>query len=228
MPIQDPLEMKETLDNVVHKLSLDDEYKAQFVRAFGSEEIDATKISLALEQFMKSIVSYQSKYDFYIEGKADFTESEKRGMELFFAEYNPAFPDKSGADCAHCHSGNNFDSQRYINNGLDEKPNQTDLGRELVTGNPADRAKFKVPSLRNIALTAPYMHDGRFSTLEEVIHHYNKGIKKSPTLDPALEYTTQTGLMLDEQDVQDLISFLNTLTDTHLVNNPMYANPHDR
>lgn len=225
MPIQDELEMKETLPSVIAKLEAKDDYKDQFIRAFGDDEITAVRMSLALEQFMNSIVSYRSKYDEYLEGITTLSASEERGRKLFFTEYNPGFPELSGPDCAHCHGGLNFDNNQYMNNGLDVEANQEDLGRQNATENTDDRAKFKVTSLRNIAVTAPYMHDGRFATLEEVINHYNDGIQISPTLDPALEYTTQTGLMLSDVDKQDLIAFLKTLTDEELLTDERYSDP---
>ncbi|HMQ50110.1 MAG TPA: cytochrome c peroxidase [Saprospiraceae bacterium] len=224
-PIQDPLEMNETLDHVVAKLNNSSRYRDQFVRAFGSDEITPDKMALALEQFMLSIVSFQSKYDRYLAGEAMLTESELRGKLLFETEYNPFFPEFSGADCAHCHGGNNFENDQYMNNGLDSDAELTDLGREMVTQNANDRAKFKVPSLRNIALTAPYMHDGRFSTLEEVIDHYNAGIQLSATVNPTVANTQQTGLFLTNQDKQDLINFLKTLTDDVFLNNEAYQSP---
>ncbi|MDX5429390.1 MAG: cytochrome-c peroxidase, partial [Bacteroidota bacterium] len=185
LPIQDSLEMHETLPNVVEKLQADPKYRDQFVRAFGTDEISSEWISLALEQFMNSIVSVNSKYDRFLAGLETLTESEARGKKLFFTEYNQFFPDSSGADCAHCHSGLNFSNNQYMNNGMDSDPDMTDFGREKATMDPMDRGKFKVVSLRNIAVTAPYMHDGRFSTLEEVIEHYNSGLKASTTLDQA-------------------------------------------
>ncbi len=225
-PIQDELEMKETLEGVITKLQEEQIYLDQFTRAFGDESITSERMSLALEQFMNSIVSNQSKYDAFLAGSASLTDSEERGRVLFFAEYNPSLPEVSGADCAHCHGGNNFDNNRYMNNGLDVLADQTDIGREEVTENPQDKAKFKVTSLRNIELTAPYMHDGRFETLEEVVDHYNENIRVSPTVDPALEYTTQTGLMLTDQDQTDLVAFLKTLTDETLATDERYAD-HD-
>lgn len=225
-PIQDSLEMAETLDNVVAKLNADQTYPDQFMRAFGSEEITPYKMSLALEQFMNSIVSVDSRYDRYLAGSIALDESEERGRELFFAEYNPFFPDDSGADCAHCHTPRNFENDLYINNGLESDASVTDYGRELVTNDPADRGKMKVPSLRNVALTAPYMHDGRFQTLEEVVEHYDSGLEASATLDPALEHTRATGLMLTAQDKLDLIAFLRTLTDETLPSRAEYGDPH--
>jgi len=225
MPIQDELEMKETLENVISKLSATTTYPAQFIRAFGDAEITSERMSLAMEQFMNSIISNQSKYDKFLDGQATLTESEERGRVLFSAEYNPGFPEISGADCAHCHGGNNFDNNRYMNNGLDADGDQDDIGREAVTGEPRDRAKFKVPSLRNIELTAPYMHDGRFQTLEEVIDHYDHGIVISETVDPALVFSAQTGLQLTEQDKINLINFLKTLTDEEMIADERFSDP---
>lgn len=225
LPIQDPLEMNETLDNVITKLSDTEMYRNQFMRAFGSEAITEEKMSLAMEQFMLSIVSHDSKYDRYLAGEVQLTDSEERGRILFETEYNQFFPDQSGADCAHCHGGNNFDNNQYMNNGLDTDADITDIGREEVTMNAADKAKFKVPSLRNIAMTAPYMHDGRFQTLEEVVDHYNSGIQTSATTDQALLNTQQTGLMLTDTDKQDLINFMKTLTDDTFLNNSEYKTP---
>ena len=225
LPIQDPLEMNETLNQVIAKLSADNRYTDKFVKAFGTNLITSDLISLALEQFMFSIVSSNSRYDQYLRGELELTESENRGRELFFAEYNPYFPDLSGADCAHCHSGSNFENDLYMNNGLDSDADLLDAGRELVTGDPADKGRFKVPTLRNIEVTFPYMHDGRFSTLEEVLDHYNDGLQLSASLEPQLAYTMETGLMLTEEDKADLIAFLKTLTDQSLLNDPKYASP---
>lgn len=224
-PIQDPLEMNETLDNVITKLNTSQPYKDQFIRAFGSEEITASKMALAMEQFMLSIVSYNSKYDKYLAGEVQLSESEERGRILYSTEYNPFFPNESGADCAHCHGGANFENDQYMNNGLDTDASISDPGRQSVTNNPGDRGKFKVPSLRNIAVTAPYMHDGRFQTLEEVIDHYNEGIRESSTTDPTVLNTKDTGLFLTDQDKEDLINFLKTLTDESFLNEPSFQDP---
>lgn len=224
-PIQDPLEMDETLENVILKLSGSQLYKDQFKRVFGSDEINSFKISLALEQFMNSIVSNQSKYDRFLKDSTVFNASEKRGFELFTTEYNQFFPEKSGADCQHCHGGMNFENDAYMNNGLDGEGNIKDIGREAVTKDAKDKGKFKTPSLRNVAVTSPYMHDGRFKTLEEVVNHYNSRLKPSSTLDPALEQTRGTGLQLTPQDKSDLIAFLKTLTDEDLLVNKKYGSP---
>lgn len=227
LPIQDTLEMDETLLDAAAKLSSDPSYLDDFIRAFGDQEITALRMSLAMEQFMLTITSFQSKYDKHLAGLVELTESEARGLELFTTEYNEFFPEYSGADCQHCHGGINFSNNDYMNNGLDAEGQHQDVGRYSVTGNPNDLGKFKVTSLRNIALTAPYMHDGRFQTLEEVLDHYDHGLQPSPTLDPALAYTMSTGLMLTEQDKMDLVAFLHTLTDEQLASEVAFSDPSD-
>jgi cytochrome c peroxidase len=225
MPIQDSLEMHETIPSVIAKLSASKTYKEQFVRAFGSDNITSNTLSLALEQFMNSIVSNNSKFDKEERGEVSFTASEARGKVLFNSEYNGFFPATSGADCAHCHSTANFENDLYMNNGLDSDADMNDNGRMIVTGRPSDKGKFKVTSLRNIELTPPYMHDGRFQTLEEVVDHYNNGLVFSSTIDPALEATRATGLFLTPQDKVDLVNFLKTLTDRDLVSDTRYSSP---
>lgn len=225
LPIQDPLEMDESLEDVVAKLGEQSTYQDQFVRAFEDGEINPENISLALEQFMLSVVSYNSKYDRFLRGEVSLTESEERGRVLFETEFNPGFPELSGADCQHCHGGINFENDQYMNNGLDIEADFDDIGFEKVTKSPTDRAKFKVPSLRNIAVTPPYMHDGRFQTLEEVVDHYNTGIQESSTVDPAILMTKPSGLQLTEQDRTDLVNFLKTLTDPVFLENTAYSSP---
>lgn len=222
-PIQDPLEMNETLENVVEKLKASKIYIEQFEKAFADPEITAEKLGLALEQFMHTMVSYESKYDKWQKGEVQLTESEERGRVLFFTEKDPLNGIKGG-ECFHCHNGFDFSNHSITNNGLDSDAEFSDLGRFEVTGNPADKAKFKTPSLRNIELTAPYMHDGRFVVLEEVIDHYNSGIKQSSTLDPLL-YNIQSGLELTAQDKADLVNFLKTLTDKKFTTNPKFQSP---
>ncbi|MBP9689006.1 MAG: c-type cytochrome [Bacteroidia bacterium] len=225
MPIQDHLEMDENLDTLVNKLSQNVTYKNQFIRAFGTNEITAPKIALALEQFMHTIVSNNSKYDKYKRGELMLDSAEERGRKLFFTEYNEFFPLQSGADCAHCHSGVNFSNNAYMNNGLKTDAEMDDIGRQKVTFREVDKGKFKVPTLRNIALTPPYMSDGSIYTLEEVVEHYNSGLKTSSTLDPGLAATKGTGLRLTAQNKLDLVAFLKTLTDYSLINNPALSNP---
>ncbi len=222
-PIQDALEMNETLPNMVSKLQSDKKYKDQFIRAFGSDSVSSLKVSLALEQFMMTIVSHDSKYDKYLKGEVSFSPEELRGKDLFFSEPDPVNNIK-GAECFHCHSGYNFTNNEFLNNGLDEEVNFKDLGRFNVSQNVTDKAKFKVPSLRNIALTSPYMHDSRFKTLDEVINHYNSNVKMSSTTSDLLLHNL-SGLNLNNQDTKDLIAFLITLNDFTYLNNPEYKNP---
>jgi len=226
MPIGDSLELDEELDSVVAKLQSEDIYRNQFMKAFGSTQVTSERMALAMEQFMNSIVSVNSKYDQYLNGTATLDTNEERGRVLFFAEFNPGFPSLSGADCQHCHSGLNFENGRYLNNGLDTDLQMQDEGRKKVTGQSRDLGLFKITSLRNIELTPPYMHDGRFTTLEQVVDHYNSGLKSSSTLDPTLVYPLNNGgLRLSDEDKRDLVAFLKTLTDQDLTTNPEYSDP---
>ncbi|MGJ8644758.1 MAG: MbnP family protein [Luteolibacter sp.] len=208
IPIQDHREMDESLGNVTAKLKADPTYSPLFAAAFGSGEITSDNIGFALENFLLTRLSFDSKLDQSIKGQATLTPEEKRGFELFFTESEPRMS-KLGADCFHCHGGAHFTDHSFHNNGLTPTD---DLGLENTTGKPTDRYKFSTPSLRNIALTAPYMHDGRFATLEEVIDHYNSPIPLSETLDPNLAKHPQ-GLGLSADDKAALIAFLKTLTD---------------
>jgi cytochrome c peroxidase len=206
MPIVDPLEMDETLENVVAKLGADPAYPPLFRAAFGSGNITPEAIGLALENFLLTQVSFSSKIDRAFAEKETLTAQEKRGFELFFTESEPRM-NRLGADCFHCHGGANFTDHSFHNNGL--KPND-DIGLEVFTGLATDRHKFSTPSLRNISRTAPYMHDGRFATLEEVVEHYNAPPSRSSTLDPNLAKHPQ-GLGLNEEDKAALIEFLKAL-----------------
>ncbi len=225
LPIQDPLEMNEKLENVVAKLQAEKKYRDQFIRAFGSDTITAEKIGLAIEQFEFVMISNNSKYDQFKRGAATLTDAEERGRKLFFTEFDP-FGQQRGAECFHCHAGFNFTNDEYMNNGLDAEADQTDTGKQKVSNDPADKAKFKTPSLRNVALTAPYMHDGRFQTLEAVIDHYNTGTKDSPTIEFLMQYNLQPGgLGLTAQEKADLVAFLKTLTDAEFLTNPAFKTP---
>ncbi len=219
-PIQDPVEMHETLPNVIAKLQSSSTYRNQFMRAFGSDTITADRIARALEQFALSLVSFDSKFDRVQRGQATFTAQEQRGRDLFFSEMSHDGSVR-GAECFHCHGGPSFSNFNFSNNGLDDEPTVSDVGRMEVTNNPRDRGKFKTPTLRNIAVTPPYMHDGRFTSLRQTIEHYNTGIKISPTLDPALDLNRRPGgLGLREDEIQDLEAFLYTLTDTTFITKP--------
>lgn len=210
MPVQDAHEMNETLDRVVAKVAADTNYPAQFKAAFGSSEITTNRLALALEQFLLTLVSQESRFDHAARKLVQLTPQEQRGLQLFVTEHDPARGVR-GADCFHCHGGNLFSNHQFMNNGLEERAG--DLGRMEVTKSGADRGKFKVPSLRNVALTAPYMHDGRFATLEEVVAHYNGPLHRSATLDPNLAKHPVAGLNLSAEDQAALVAFLKTLTD---------------
>lgn len=207
-PIQDHREMASDLKTVVAQLQKNE--SRAFENAFGPGPVTEEKIALALENFLLTLTSYDSKFDRAMSGKAKLSEAEQRGMELFFTEYEPR-SQQYGADCFHCHGGSFFSDHQFHNNGL--KPSLSDVGLMKVTGKETDRGKFSTPSLRNIALTAPYMHDGRFQTLEEVIEHYNEGIHRTSTLDPNLAKHPKGGIALSGKDQAALISFLKSLTD---------------
>jgi cytochrome c peroxidase len=209
-PIQNPIEMHDTLADVVAKISADNNYPRLFANAFGSPEITSDKIARALEQFLLVQVSFNSKYDRVMNGQTNFTAQEQRGFELFNTEYDP-YHGQYGADCFHCHGGVLFQSQTFANNGLDAA--FYDLGRYKITKRAGDEGKFSVPSLRNVAITAPYMHDGRFRTLDEAVKHYCIGMKRSATLDPNLAKHPDGGVPLGADDQRALVAFLQTLTD---------------
>jgi cytochrome c peroxidase len=216
-PVQNPIEMHQSLTNLVRKLRLpsaDENYPALFDAAFGSPEITAEKAALALENYLLTLTAYDAKFDRVLGGREKFTPAEQRGFELFSTEYDPR-RGQFGADCFHCHGGPLFQSQAFANNGLDAA--FADIGREKVTGKASDRGKFAVPSLRNVALTAPYMHDGRFQTLPEVVEHYATGVVRSATLDPNLAKHPDGGVPLSAADKQALVAFLNTLTDARFL-----------
>ncbi|MEQ2008997.1 MAG: MbnP family protein [Limisphaerales bacterium] len=235
MPIQDELEMHETLPKVVEKLkaarpnaergtrnaeksqslltSAATGYAPMFTRAFGTPDITPERVGLALEQFLLTITSFDSKFDRVVRGEANFTAEEQRGFELFHTEHDPQ-RGQFGADCFHCHGGPLFQNVAFANNGLDREPK--DLGRFLVTGREGDKGKFSVPSLRNVELTAPYMHDGRFERLDQAVFHYVRGVQRSETLDPNLAKHSPGGVRIPPQDLHALVAFLRTLTDESL------------
>ncbi len=209
-PLENPAEMNARLPTVVGFLRGDAGYRERFAAAFGSAEINADLLARALEQFLLTLVAGDTKLDRTVRDGIVLSEEEQRGFELFQTEYDPR-RGLFGADCFHCHGGALFRSQTFANNGLDAVP--ADWGRALVTGLAADRGKFAVPSLRNVARTAPYMHDGRFHTLEEVVAHYASGVQRSATLDPNLAKHPDGGVPLSAEDQRALVAFLRTLTD---------------
>lgn len=213
-PIQNPVEMHANLADVIHKLNTHAQYPALFRVAFGGDTITTSMLMKAIAQFERTMVSGNSKYDKYVQGMVSLTAQEIRGLNLY--------QDPAKGDCVHCHSlGSTFSDFEYRNNGVDSI--YADAGRYRITLVGADSGKFKTPSLRNIALTAPYMHDGRFSTLQQCLDHYNTGFHLSPQLDPVL--AVQTKGRMTTQDMQDIIAFLNTLTDSTLIRNAGFTKP---
>lgn len=187
------------------------EYKTLFKKAFNVDEITTKELAYALAQFFRTLNSYRSKYDQRMGGTTNFTEAEWKGYDIFFSEKG---------DCFHCHGTVLFHDNEFHNNALDENPAH---GLFAITGDSSDIGKFKTPTLRNIELTAPYMHDGRYQTLEEVIDFYSEGLKYSPTVDPLMKNVNEGGtggVYLTEQEKQDLIAFLKTLTDQEFTTDP--------
>lgn len=224
LPIEDPIEMHESLQNAVAKLQQTTLYPDLFGKAFGSEDVTTERMAKALEQFILSIQSTDSKFDRFRVNPVlnPLSAEETRGFNIFMREFSPPGSGRPvGADCFHCHGTHLFTVNNFTNNGLDENPS---VGFSIVSNDPNDIGKFKTPSLRNVAVTAPYMHDGRFATLEDVLDHYNEHLKLSPTLDPNLK-SQGVGLGLTAQDKSDIIAFLHTLTDSVYLNNPAYKSP---
>jgi cytochrome c peroxidase len=228
-PITNPVEMNNTWQNALDALRADPIYPSLFNAAYGSPDITQDRAAKAMASFLRTMISANSKFDKERAGTYTFTPLEETGFNLFLTEggINPnTGAPWGGADCFHCHGPAGMQMGDYLmhNNGIDSQFS-ADPGLAAVTGNPLDSGKFKTPSLRNIELTAPYMHDGRFNTLSEVIAHYNTGGQISTTIDPFME-AAGGGLFLDEVDELALIAFLKTLTDTSFINNPAFSDPH--
>lgn len=206
-----PIEMKADPEAVVAALNRDSSMRARFAAAFGEPEVTVRSLELALEQYLLTLVSADSKFDRASRGQAELTDEEKRGFALFVTEYDPA-RGRRGADCFHCHGGALFTDFAFRHNGLDHEG--SDPGRSVATGRVTDRGKFKTPSLRNVARTGPYMHDGRFKTIEEVVAHYDHGVKRAAALDPNLAKHPAAGLGLTHEERRALAAFLLTLNDS--------------
>ncbi len=198
-------------------------YKPLFTQAFGNQTIDSIQISNAIAQFMRTLISYQSKYDQVLSGKAYFTKDEYDGFVLV--------NDQTKGDCIHCHitDGDVLGTTLvFSNNGLDTIYNPldyTDKGRGAATGMTTDNGKFIVPSLRNLAFTAPYMHDGRFKTLEDVLEFYTLGVKPSANIDSKMGYAHQGGTKLTAEEKRKVIAFLLTLSDSLFISKKEFSNP---
>ena len=214
IPITAEVEMNETFTNILQKLEEDPVYPDLFTKAFENGKIDTKNMLKALSQFMLLMISADSKYDKFErnEGGITLNDQEEAGRILFEAK------------CASCHSGSLFTDQSYRNNGLPIDPEYNDLGRALVSGKTEDERKFRVPTLRNVELTLPYMHDGRFGTLEQVLDFYSSGVTDSPTLDPILKQENGTlGIPLDATEKAQLLAFLKTLSDNDFAQDRRFA-----
>ena len=213
-PVPNPIEMNLSWPEAMDKLNADDNYPDLFFNAFGIRKIDSLMVVKAIAQFERTLISSNSKWDKYLRGEVQITQAEAKGFEIFFTEKG---------DCFHCHSTILFTDNLFHNNGLDTE--FSDKGLFDVSQDPNDIGKFKSPTLRNIELTAPYMHDGRFATLEDVLEFYSHDVQFSPTIDPLMKKVEQGGIQLTDEEKENLIAFLKTLTDTTFVNNPDFADP---
>ena len=208
-PMTAPNEMAENIDSVLQKLRKDTSYQRMFKAAFGSSVINSQRMLKALAQFVGLLVSSDSKYDRVQRGEDKFNSAEQRGYMLFKAR------------CNTCHKEPLFTDYSFRNNGLPLNDFLKDYGRMRITGDPADSLKFKVPGLRNVSVTFPYMHDGRLYSLYNVIDHYSKGIQQSPTLDSSL----RKGIPFTDQEKTDIVYFLHTLNDTAFEKNKRFSQP---
>ncbi|MBF9221143.1 cytochrome-c peroxidase [Hymenobacter ruricola] len=232
IPIENPLEMHQSLAVGVTHLQATDNYPAMFRKAFGSSTITEANVLKALAQFERTLVSSNSRYDRYLKGdRTALTPDEAEGMRLFNTHpvnTGPVALRVRGGNCGDCHSVPLQTNFTFSNNGLDAT--LTDLGLGAITGLATDNGKFRVPSLRNIALTAPYMHDGRFASLEDVLSHYNEHIApNSPNIDPQIPAASNLSgggsLGLTAAEKTKIIAFLRTLTDSTFIKDPRFARP---
>jgi cytochrome c peroxidase len=208
-PLLDPHEMNEELNDIIGKLKKDKSYPTLFNQVFGSPGINSQRILKALAQFTASLVSSEAKYDRVKRGEDHFNQYEQTGYMIFQQK------------CSRCHQEPLFTDFSYRNTGMDVDTTLNDYGRMRITGRKEDSLKFRVPSLRNVFLTFPYGHDGRFTTISEVLKHYNSGVIQSPTLDTSLS----KGIPISENDRFYLIRFLATLTDSNFIRNPSFGDP---
>jgi cytochrome c peroxidase len=217
--IKDPIEMHETFSNVVNKLKNSTKYRQLFERAFNTTDFNELHIAKAIAQFERTILSSDSKIDrlevFKNNQSSAFeNESQFSGYQIFFSERG---------DCFHCHGNILGTDFLFHNNGLDATIDGTGLGR--ISKNSEDDGKFKTPTLRNVEFTAPYMHDGRFQTLKQVIDFYSEGLENSRTIDPLMKNVAKGGLQLTEQEKNDLLVFVLMFSDSSFNNNPALTNP---
>ena len=217
--VTSPVEINADTNQVVKYLQRTDDYPELFWKAFGSRDITFVNVQRAIAQFVRSLVSANSKFDRYLLGEEQLTDDELKGYELFCTE--------EGADCFHCHGGGGLalmTTNLFYNNGLDDEFDDPE-DRSAVTGSRWDRGAYKAPTLRNIAVSAPYMHDGRFTTLDEVIDFYSEGVKDSETLSPLMHHVMDGGVRLTDEEKALLKAFLNTLTDEAFLENNEFSRP---
>ena len=219
MGIIAPHEMNSTPERAVHAIKQNPKYPPMFKKAFGTEEINISRIQKAIAQFIRTLVSGNSKFDKFLRGEEQLTDAEMRGFILFTTE--------KGADCFHCHGGAGnplFTTNLYYNNALStvfDDPRD----RFAVTHNPQDKGAYRAPSLRNCMVSPPYMHDGRFKNIDELLDFYNFGLQNSAYVHPLMHKVEQGGAYLTPSQIFDLKAFLNTLTDTEFLTNPKFAKP---
>ncbi len=219
--ITDPNEFNSTYEKVENAIREIPGYEDLFLKAFGSKDVNVDRISKAIAQFVRILISSNSRFDKYLRGEVQLTQPELQGFVLFTTE--------EGADCFHCHgaAGNPlFTTNLFYNNGKDSL--FTDPGdRYSITGDPMDLGGYKASTLRNIEFTAPYMHDGRFNTLDEVIDFYAHQLIWSPYIDPLMHHIATGGNQLTAIEKEQLKAFLLTLSDTSFLNNPEFASPEE-
>lgn len=214
IPITTDFEMDETMENILQKLSADAGYKALFKKVYNTDQINGRQVLNALSQFMVTMISASSPYDHVMQKRQRFTVEEEKGYALF------------QKNCASCHQGALQTDFSFRDNGLTYNPRTEDVGRMRVSLDAKDSLKFRVPSLRNVELTAPYMHDGRFRTLEAVLKHYTEDLRPNPNLDPAFKNADGSiGLRLNPDEQKAIIAFLKTLTDNDFISRPALAEP---
>lgn len=209
-PLSHPAEMDQSLEKVLEYLNQDDSYRSLFFQAFGDSVVSSKNVLLALAQFNASLVSSNSRYDKFMRDELEFTKQEKKGLKLFMKH------------CNSCHTAPLFNSNKYASNGLPIDTVYNDVGRFKITGNPEDSLKFRIPTLRNIAYTFPYMHDGRFKKLRQVVAYYAGEIDLE---NPYLSNELRKKIKLSSNDQKDLISFLLTLTDKEFLFNNKFELP---
>ncbi len=217
-PVENPIEMHNTWKEAIISLQNDGEYPNLFFDAFGTQTIDSILVTKAIAQFERTLISANSRFDKHLLNQITLTPSELNGFNVFM--------DESKGDCFHCHGNANnplWTDNDFHNNGLDAT--FLDIGLGKFTGNPADNGKFKSPSLRNLKFTAPYMHDGRFATIDDVINHYSEGLVNSSTIDPLMKAVNDGGVQLSASDKTDLKAFLLSLSDDEFITNPAFQNP---